>query len=90
MRLKETVVKKHIHSWVKTGMKFYPGGWYVERKCSDYDCSKLQHGFISFEANAEFPSSLVHLADLAWVEGPVRDHNPLAEMYDIYGPRITP
>jgi hypothetical protein len=65
MRLKEPYVRKHVHSWQKSGEDASGGRAWIERTCSD--CGKIQHGCVyDYDRPAE---SIVHLADTVWYDG---------------------
>lgn len=78
MRLKETFTKRHVHSWTLSDKKLYPDGWVLERICPD--CAKAQSGFITHNLINTLPASLVHLADIEWKDGRLREHFPLTEI----------
>ena len=86
MRLKETVSKKHIHSWAPVDKKLAPSGWYVQRICQD--CKLVQAGLLDHSEASGLPASLLHLGDTDWREGTIKDSfpNAFADISYFYGP----
>lgn len=67
LRLRESVVRKHIHSWKLVGIGRISSCILLGRQCAD--CDLQQHGFIPYAAEQELPESLWCLADTTWRDG---------------------
>lgn len=68
MRLKETVARKHVHSWklVQDENDYsYGGTRRVTRDCADCGVRQRASWCVDDDVNRT-PDSLVHLADTEW------------------------